>query len=77
MCVQCYDKNNINSLTLYDEHTQQRLVLAPLYIGKRKITGRIHFLTNFSSFTNSNNWIYIEMRGGLFIDFKLLHISSE
>lgn len=29
----------------------------------------IHFLTNFFSFTNTNNWIYIEMRARLLIDF--------
>lgn len=39
----------------------------------------IHFLTNFFSFSNSNNWIYIEMRAGVLIDLSycILAVNNQ
>lgn len=37
----------------------------------------IHFHTNFFSFSNSNNWIYIEMQAGLLIDFSYCILAVD
>lgn len=49
------------------------------YIWANENNMAIYFLTNFFSFGNSNNWVYIEMSARLLIDFRyhILAVNNQ